>query len=367
MQSSPKKIAVCDTSAFLPLRQLILGPLESTEDLLSIECFLRTVLLHDEIILEFEPIKTQPALTVGTVLQVFPTSVTEGPGKKIAFHKAALCVGVDISEFGFFGELETDSHELAIASSLVDATLNYTCAKPDESLFQAHMTYLGRVLSIVYRGGSALLSSDFGRAILDIAAAYPKELFEHLDTDWQQFASKINEDGLGLLVPPLTGMVLTRCARREAIPLVIRELREEWADARRRLWTTLEALRVSRSLDEAQEIRREISEASRLFSPLANDCDIRPVRVLWDIVAGVGAGAIVAHLSGGKPILGAATGGIAQAARSVPAFVHDFGAALFGRGAFDLARRVRRAVSEIELDALPRLLSDAEKQKLGFK
>jgi len=40
---------------------------------------------------------------------------------------------------------------------------------------------------------------------------------------------------------------------------------------------------------------------------------------------------------------------------------------LFGRGAFDLARRVRRAVSDAELGALPRLLSDAEKQKLEFK
>jgi hypothetical protein len=39
---------------------------------------------------------------------------------------------------------------------------------------------------------------------------------------------------------------------------------------------------------------------------------------------------------------------------------------LFGRGAFDLARRVRREVSKIELDTLPRLLSDAERQALGF-
>ena len=44
-----------------------------------------------------------------------------------------------------------------------------------------------------------------------------------------------------------------------------------------------------------------------------------------------------------------------------------FGPALFGRGAFDLARPVRREVSKIELDALPRLVTDAERQTLGFR
>jgi hypothetical protein len=54
-------------------------------------------------------------------------------------------------------------------------------------------------------------------------------------------------------------------------------------------------------------------------------------------------------------------------ARSLPGFTHEFGTVLFGRGAFDLARRVRRAVSEVELDALPHMLSEAEKHSLGFK
>jgi hypothetical protein len=61
------------------------------------------------------------------------------------------------------------------------------------------------------------------------------------------------------------------------------------------------------------------------------------------------------------------TGSLSQLGRSLPAFTHEFGAMLFGRGAFDLARRVRRAVSDVELRALQRLLSDAEKQKLGLK
>lgn len=35
--------------------------------------------------------------------------------------------------------------------------------------------------------------------------------------------------------------------------------------------------------------------------------------------------------------------------------------------AFDLARKVRRVVAQVKFDALPRLLTNAEQQKLGFR
>lgn len=95
--------------------------------------------------------------------------------------------------------------------------------------------------------------------------------------------------------------------------------------------------------------------------------DTRPVGVLWEIVTAAAAWAGIAALSGMKPGIGAVTGAVAQAARNLPAFTHEFGAMLFGRGAFDLARRVRRAVSKVEFGALPRLLSESERQKLGFR
>lgn len=37
------------------------------------------------------------------------------------------------------------------------------------------------------------------------------------------------------------------------------------------------------------------------------------------------------------------------------------------RQEFDLARRVHREAAKIELDALPRLISDDERQALGFR
>jgi hypothetical protein len=60
-------------------------------------------------------------------------------------------------------------------------------------------------------------------------------------------------------------------------------------------------------------------------------------------------------------------GAMTQAARNLSGFAHEFGAVLFGRGAFDLARRVRRSISDVDPGAMGRLLSDAEKKQLGLR
>jgi hypothetical protein len=62
----------------------------------------------------------------------------------------------------------------------------------------------------------------------------------------------------------------------------------------------LDALRASRTLGEAMDIRRELAEASRMFSPQVTEVDTRPVHVLWEILAAASAGAATAHLSGGS-------------------------------------------------------------------
>jgi hypothetical protein len=45
-------IAACDPDAFYPLRSLVKGPFDNLEDLPAIERFVRTVVLHDEIVME---------------------------------------------------------------------------------------------------------------------------------------------------------------------------------------------------------------------------------------------------------------------------------------------------------------------------
>lgn len=168
------------------------------------------------------------------------------------------------------------------------------------------------------------------------------------------------------MVPPVLSIILTRAARREAIPAIINDLRAEWADARAKAWALIDRLRNAETLEEARDIRRELEVASQMLSPTPNEIDTRPAQVLWDLIVGGISGAATAVISGGRPEVGAAVGAVGGAARSVPPLIQELGPALFGRGAFDLAKRVRREVSHSEYDALSRLLSDAEKSKLGL-
>ncbi|HYW42113.1 MAG TPA: hypothetical protein VE959_04600 [Bryobacteraceae bacterium] len=348
--------ATCDPEAFYPLERLVSGPFTSLDDLNAIERLLRTVVLHDEITMEITPL---------------PDVGTSGPIDSeghIRLTIAALAIRPDLTGYDFFGERSyIPSNNVELSQSLLELASQYSNVGPGHTHFDEHVLFLKRVFGVVQEGGSALLCGPFGRAAISAARRYPELMFQSLDEDWQRYAHQIDADGLDLLVPPVLGIVLTRCARRDAIPSQIWDLRNEWADARTKVWGLLDAQRTCKTLGEATEISKELADASRLFSPDSSELNTRPVRVLWEILAAGAAGAGVAALSGGKPAIGAFTGAVTQAARNVPAFTHEFGAMLFGRGAFDLARRVRRAVSKIELGALPRLLSNAERQKLGFK
>jgi hypothetical protein len=352
------RVAACDLDAFYPLRSLVSGPFDNLEDLAAIERFIRTVVLHDEIVMEVEPFSYVPEGDY---------DFTEA--EKEAGHRVVItAIGPALTGYDFFTDRtgpQPAVPDIELTPELIEVASQRANAGEGNVYFQAHVKYLKRVLGIVEQGGSVLLCGDFGQQAITKAQRYPEFLFQQLDEEWQRYARQAEQDGLGLLVPPVLGVVLTRCARRDAIPTVIRDLRAEWSDARRKVWSLLDALRVCRTLGEAVEIRRELSEASRLFAPRRTDLDSRPVRILWEVVAAAGAGAIIGQLSGGHPGIGLASGVLSRAS-SVAALVHEFGPAMFGRGAFDLACRVSRAVSQVESDALPRLLTDLEKQKLGF-
>jgi hypothetical protein len=163
------------------------------------------------------------------------------------------------------------------------------------------------------------------------------------------------------------GIVLNHCARREAIPSVIADIRREWGTARQKMWASLDALRGARTLREAKQIQRELGESSRLFMPNRSEVDVRPLRIFWEIVAASATGAVAAKISGGNPALGAGVvAGLQTLARSVPSVVQDLGSALFGRGAFDLANKLRTETAMVEWDALKKLLNVSEREKLGM-
>jgi hypothetical protein len=232
--------------------------------------------------------------------------------------------------------------------------------------FNKRVIWLGALDQKFLNDGTLLFTDPIFLETINRAEKFPMTLFNDLDTSWQDYAGKLDQEGIALRIPPVLGIVLTRCAHRDAIPGVLFDLRNEWKQARKKVWDLLDSLRSAGTLDEGMKIHRDLTDASKLFSPNPTDYDSRPVRVLWEIVTAATAGAGIAILSGGKPLVGAITGAMAHVPRSVPALLHEFGPAVFGHGAFDLARRVRRAASEIEVHALARLLSDVERRKLGF-
>jgi hypothetical protein len=352
-------VAACDPDAFYPLRSLVTGPFHNLGDIAAIEQFLRTVVLHDEIVMEITPTWYDPESDREW------TEEEERAGGRVVITG----YGPVLDGFDFFTDTAGPTRpvpEIELSPQLINEAARYANAGEGNVYFDAAIEYLKRLLGVVKQGGSVLVSGGFGQQVISVAGRFPEDLFRQLDRDWQDFAERIEQDGLDFLVPPVLGVILTRCARRDAIPAVLRDLREEWSDARRRVWQRLDALRTCRTLREALEIHRELAEASRLFSPSQTEANTRPLRALWEILAAAASGAATGQLAGGSPAIGAATNTLGQLARSLPALAQDFGPALFGRGAFDLARRVRRETASVEFDALRRLLSAEEIQTLGL-
>ena len=122
--------------------------------------------------------------------------------------------------------------------------------------------------------------------------------------------------------------------------------------------TRIDALNDARTLKEVEDLVRELEEASELFSRRQTEYDTQPMRVFWNIAAATGA-AVSTGVPAGAAVVGAG-------ARSLPKMLQDIGPALFGRGAFDLAKRVRREVSKIDPNVLKRFLSASEQKSFGM-
>jgi hypothetical protein len=324
------KIAWCDFSHFETFRKLVEGPF-TPADVGPAERFVRTVVLHDEI-------KMMPS-----GMQLYE----DESGQR--FERMSP-IFPDVTRFIVFAEKETFSPSpfLPDADGIRRITLDGVT--------------LANMFGMLEKGGSILTGSGEIETKLAACEAYPDRLFEHLDTKWQDYAKKGQLDGFGLLIPPILGVVLTRCARRNAIPTVLADLRNEWARPRRTLWAHLDALKESRTLAEAEKIRESLSKVSKHLSLETSEFDTKPIRVFWEIAATASAGAAIGAISGGSPYRGALAGGMGAAARSMPSLLHEFGPVLFGRGAFDMAQRVRTEISKVELDALSTLLGNSERQ-----
>jgi hypothetical protein len=276
-------------------------------------------------------------------------------------------IGPTIAEYNMFGDNTgpfRDS-QIEISSALEALAASYSNAGPGNAYYEAHVNLLKRILEFSRGGGSVVCRGTFIQDAIQTASAFPFNLFDQLDRDWKQFAEGLQSSQFGPVVPPVLAIVLTRTASREKIPAILRDLKEEWSVARAKVWEVSDNLKNARTLKEAQELERELRDSSKHFSPLSEGKVSQPMQVLWDLFVGTIGGAVTATIIGGDPKIGAASGLVAQAMKTVQKDA-ELGRILFGRGAFDFAKKIRRAVERVEFDGLESILSDTEKKSLGF-
>lgn len=348
--------ALCDPEAVSPLRRLVLGPLLSPSDLIALEYVLRGIVLHDEMTVQNRPVAFDP------VKLPWPPR----PGT-LGLSAPWIAPKVDGIE-NLLSVRQVQASDTPLSPAMLSLAARLSNAQPGNPYYDAHVEFMKNTLGTVAAGGSAVCIGAVWAAIDKEATSFPHYLFDSLDKDWAEYARAADAGTLGPTVPPVLSIVLTRAASRDRIATIIADLRDEWAGARAKVWALVDEMKRAQTARESNEVLRQLDDASKQFSPKARDDASRPLRVLWEVVAKAGSGALTATLAGGDAVTGAVAGGAQEAARAAAQVLPTSWGALMHRGAYDLAARVRRSTAAVEpMPALlARFLTDAEKRALGF-
>lgn len=355
---NPSSIAIFDPQSFYPFRSLVQGGLHNRNELHYIERFVRAIVLHDEMIMALEPSPYDPE-SDEEMKKMEPAvrNVIVGMGPVLDGYEGLLSIAKNLKPIA----------EEEISPPLRTIAAEFSNAQPGNPYYNAHIDFAGKLLAISKEGGSIICESNFSRAMEFRAAVYPEKLFKILDKDWQEYAEATEAGRISVNIPPILNIILTRCEKREDIPDRLKFLREEWTGARKKIWGLLKELRNAQTLKEAHRIQQELTEASKYFSPLSKQTNFSPVRMLWDLFAEGSGGAIDAAFAGGDPTLGAMAAAGRKVLTNLAQSGKHFGKLLFGRGAFDLARRVRKKVMNSSAqNSLSRLLTQSERDALGL-
>jgi hypothetical protein len=379
--ATSRKLAVCDPAAFDPFRRLVEGPLTGPDDLEAAERFIRTVVLHDDLAMGSEelPYRAEDYEDQRQAIRE-RASAAAAAGKPFAPGNIAGLVimftsrAIQVEKLGyglFCGDLIDQAVSTTeLSPSQLEIVSRYSNAEEGNPFYASHLKYLERLFGVVRDGGSVLCEFPFPRAALDRATQFPTAIFESLDRDWKSYAQELQTGTPGLTIPPVLSIILNNCARRDAIPAAVIDLRNDWAAARHKVWRLVEDHRSARTLGELRTIEREFAEASKSFTPTVENLGTSPRRMLWDIFAAAGSGAVTATLAGGNPKVGAIVGSLAGTLNRAIPQIKSTGDArkLFRLGAFDLAAHVRHATMSVTPapDQLLQFLSNSEKRALGY-
>jgi hypothetical protein len=361
-------LAICDTESFDLLRRLVEGPIDQPSQLIRIEELVRAVVLHDDIAVQLGPHWYDPDDDREWSLE---ENVNGGRIYSAAFGPAIESFGLFASKYGPIPDVSLSTNLIDLAGDLsrelaASEFPDNSIEEVDRGIFRSHVSYLKRLFGVHQKGGSVICTGPVGIRASASASEYPAKLFECLDKDWRDFAQLVHNGSLGLVIPPILTLVLNRTPERSAIPRVLKNLREELAAPRRKVWELLSRLKYS-SFKEAVELRNELADASQYFSPNTKALSISPLQFIWSLFVEGAKGAATAGISGGNLGVGAAaqaTGHVFKVLQSES----NFARVLFGRGGFGLARRIRRELSPLQTmpSQLGVLLSNSERAALGI-
>ena|SRR5947209_2093429 len=350
-------IALCNPNAFYALRSLVNGPI-TAEDLPKIERFIRSILLHDDVQMLMDPWPDPGEEREWSEEEI------EAGGRNVV-----LAVGPTIDTYEDRGLLSYLPYHQDIRAELDDQLMQLARERAGSQAgpyLDAHVKFIADVIATVRAGGSIVFEDSLANEVIEIASVVPEGFFDGLDRGWTEFLIAAREGDIGFAVPPFLAIVLNRCARRDAIPHVLADMKQELASARHQLWELLTRLPAARTIAECNEIKNELARAGEMMNPAHQWPTLRPVRMLWQIGVAAMGGAVVGAIAR-APLAGGTAAAVNQAARAVLGNETEF-RVLFRRGAFDLARRVNMELRQIARipELLRPLLTDAERRSLGL-
>ena len=336
-------LALCNPDAFYPLRSLVRGPLDGPADLPKIERFIRSIVLHDEMKMLAEPWPDEDEDHEWT-----PEEIAAG-GRNVI-----TAIGPVIHDYERHNLLQYETlvgtqsrNDIDISDELRQLARN-SAMTDSGPYFETHLKFIRVLLSTVAAGGSIVLEDSFADEVIDLTSEFPEGLFAQLDREWTELVRSVDGGDIGLVVPPFLAILLSRCARRDAILDILEDMKNEFRGPREKMWSLIRAFKGAGTVAEASEMRRELQRAGELMSPNREWPTWSPVRTFWKVVvSGVG-GAAVGGMAG-SPLAGAAGAVVNQVASVIGRDVPEF-RVIFRRGAFDLARRLNR-----DLRSIPRM------------
>jgi hypothetical protein len=347
MGKQDRSVAAFDPDAFYPFRALVEGPFTQLDDLTKLERFFRAIILHDEMRMVIEPWPDPGNDEADEEIGPEGRNVIVAVGPTLTEYENLL-----VSPIGLKKEIK-----ITLPPKLLSLAAELSRGEGDNPYYRAYVEYFQQLADVLGNSGSVVCEGEAAARTELLAKQYPGKLFESLDADWQRIAREIDAGRFGPALPPIVALVLQRAQVREAIPVILRDLRDELATARTSVWTAIRRLGSGRTVREMSEAFRELDNASHALSVLSGDNRSSSGRVLWDIMGGTISAGVAGGLTG---VAGAIIGSI------ITRVGDRLTSPLLSGSAVDLGRRLGRGLVDVDPSAkeLGRILGPSERAKL---